>query len=97
MKTSHSSTCRKALQDISAYLDGDLDATACDAIERHARGCADCADVLDGLRKTVGLCRQAAGVTMPDAVRERARDAVRKLLAQSPSSMPGEGSHPPAE
>lgn len=81
MTTPHDPACRVMLHDLSAYLDGDLDATACDAIERHGRGCPDCAAVLDGLRKTVGLCRQAAGVTMPDDVRDRARAAVRQLLA----------------
>ena len=84
MTTPHTSACRATLQGISAYLDGDLDAAACDAIERHARGCPGCAAALDGLRQTVGLCRQAADVGMPDAVRERARDAVRQLLAQRP-------------
>lgn len=73
--------CRETLQNISAYLDGELDATACDAIERHSLGCPGCAALLDGLRKTVGLCRQAANVELPDAVRQRARAAVRRLLA----------------
>jgi len=86
--TAHPSACREMLHDISAYLDGDLDATACEAIERHGRDCPECAAVLDGLRATVGLCRQAAGLTMPDAVRERARAAVRQLLAQGPASTP---------
>jgi anti-sigma factor RsiW len=82
MTTPHPSACRETLQDISAYLDGDLDAVACGAIERHARGCPGCAATLEGLRKTVGLCRQAADVAMPDAVRARARAAVRQLLAE---------------
>lgn len=84
MTTPHTSACRETLQDISAYLDGDLDAAACHAIERHARGCPGCAAALDGLRQTVGLCRQAADVPMPEAVRARARAAVRQLLAQRP-------------
>jgi anti-sigma factor RsiW len=95
--TPHASMCRKTLLDLSAYLDGELDATACEAIEQHGRDCPDCAAVLDGLRMTVGLCRQATGVSMPDAVRERARTAVRQLLALAPSSTPGGRSRPPAE
>jgi anti-sigma factor RsiW len=97
MTTPQTPACRETLQALSAYLDGELDATACDAIERHGSECQDCAAVLDGVRKTVGLCRQGAAVTMPDAVRERARAAVRHLLAQEPAPMPGEGSHPAAE
>ena len=84
MTTPPTSACRETLQDISAYLDGDLDAVACEAIERHARRCPGCGAALDGLRQTVGLCRQAADVPMPEAVRVRARAAVRQLLARRP-------------
>jgi anti-sigma factor RsiW len=68
------------LANISAYLDGDLEATPCEAIEQHCQGCASCAALVRGLRETVGLCRAAAFIPLPDAVRQRARDSVRELL-----------------
>jgi anti-sigma factor RsiW len=74
------SDCKAILDNISAYLDGELDSTACEAIERHCRGCLTCAALVNGLRETVGLCRQAASVPLPAAVRQRARDSVRQLL-----------------
>jgi len=74
------SDCKAILANISAYLGGELDRTACDAIERHCQGCPTCAALVRGLRDTVGLCRQAAAVPLPDAVRQRARDNVRRLL-----------------
>jgi anti-sigma factor RsiW len=73
-------TCQEVLTNISGYLDGELDATACDAIARHCQACASCAALVIGLRDTVGLCRQAATTPLPDAVRQRARDSVRRLL-----------------
>ncbi len=73
-------TCHEVLTNISAYLDGELDMTACDAIERHCQDCASCAGLVNGLRETVGLCREAAAAPLPDAVRQRARDSVRRLL-----------------
>ena len=73
-------TCKDILGNISAYLDGELDRTACDAIERHCQGCASCASVVKGLRETVGLCREAGALPLPDAVRQRARESVRRLL-----------------
>jgi anti-sigma factor RsiW len=85
MTTAYPPPCREMLQDISAYLDGDLAPAACAAIERHAQECPACRAALEGLRQTVGLCRQAADLPMPDAVRIRARDAVRELLAQQPA------------
>jgi anti-sigma factor RsiW len=72
--------CPTILSNISAYLDGELQATACAAIEQHCQGCASCAALVDGLRQTVGLCREAGSIALPDAVRQRARNSVRELL-----------------
>jgi anti-sigma factor RsiW len=73
-------TCREVLANISGYLDGELDTTACEAIEKHRISCPNCAAIIEGLRETVGLCRQAATVPLPDAVRRRALARVRQLL-----------------
>jgi len=83
MSTRLSPECRALLEEISAYLDGELDATACDAIERHCRECAHCADFVEGLQATIGLCRRAANTPLPEAVRKRAMVAVRELLASA--------------
>lgn len=72
--------CKAMLSAISAYLDGDLDAAECAGIERHCAGCPACAEVVATLQRTVGLCRNAAAVPLPEAVRARARESVRKLL-----------------
>ena len=74
--------CPETLQRISAYLDGELDASACDEVERHCLECAACASVVDGLRRTVGICRAAGAAPLPEAVRQRARDRVRTLLSR---------------
>jgi anti-sigma factor RsiW len=73
-------TCKEVLANIAGYLDGELDTTACDAIERHCLECPSCASLVNGLRETVGLCRQAGTVPLPNAVRHRARESVRRLL-----------------
>ena len=80
MTDSAPTRCKEILASISAYLDGDLDAAACETIERHCQDCPSCAQVVDGLRDTVGLCRQAASMPIPEAVRQRAKDSVRRLL-----------------
>ena len=80
MKTDDTSACAAILSNISAFLDGELDATACAAIEAHCAACARCAPVVEGLQRTIGLCRAAATAPLPDAVRVRAREAVRRLL-----------------
>ena len=78
--SNQSGECRTVLAEISAYLDGELDTTGCEAIDRHCQHCASCRALVSGLRETVGLCRQAASVPLPESVRERARASVRRLL-----------------
>ncbi len=85
MTESSNTDCHTVLAGISAYLDGELDTTACHAIERHCQTCPRCAALVTGLRETVGLCRQAASVPLPESVRRRARASVRRLLDQDKS------------
>jgi anti-sigma factor RsiW len=72
--------CKAILANISAYLDGELDSTACEAIDRHCQACPTCAALVNGLRDTIGLCREAASLPLPESVRQRAQDSVRHLL-----------------
>jgi anti-sigma factor RsiW len=78
--------CAAMLAGISAYLDGDLDASACQAIELHCRACPRCAGVVEGLRETIGLCREAGKTPLPEAVRQRARASIERLLASEKPS-----------
>lgn len=72
--------CGAMLAGISAYLDGELDAAACQAIERHCRDCARCAALVAGLRETIGLCREAGTAPLPEGVRQRAKASIERLL-----------------
>jgi len=80
-----SAECTAMLTEISAYLDGDLGAAQCQAIERHCRTCARCATLVDGLRETIGLCREAGSTPLPEPVRQRARASIERLLASDTS------------
>jgi anti-sigma factor RsiW len=75
-----SESCAAILANISAFLDGELDATECAAIEAHCAHCERCAPVVAGLRDTIGLCRNVAAAPLPEPVRARAQEAVRRLL-----------------
>ncbi len=72
--------CAEILGEISAYLDGELEATRCAAIEAHCATCPDCAALVAGLQRTIGLCQGAAATPIPDAVRARAQASIRALL-----------------
>lgn len=79
-------TCEDLLAQISAYLDGDLNAATCERIEQHAQTCPECARVIADFRATTGICRKAAEAPLPDAVRAKAQERVRELLVRGPRS-----------
>ena len=64
-------TCRDMLQDLSAYVDGELEESLCLAIEEHMRGCQNCRVVVDTLRKTVLLYHQLPQEPLPEDVETR--------------------------
>ena len=76
--------CRTVLAEIEAYLDGELDAVGCAAIERHCDECPSCASVVRGLQTTIGLCRDAGLAPLPTSVRARAREQMIRLLEEPP-------------
>ncbi len=74
--------CERVLADVSAYLDGDLDAGACRQMKRHCRTCGRCRTLVSDLERTVRLCRKAGDRPLPARVRQRARAEVARLLAR---------------
>lgn len=64
--------CRHLLESLSEYVDGSLDDTLCQEIERHMEGCENCRIVVDTLRKTIYLYHAtAASPEVPEDVRAR--------------------------
>ncbi len=47
--------CKNAIQEISGYLDSDLDEGLRKDLEDHLRGCQHCKAVVDTTRKTIEL------------------------------------------
>jgi anti-sigma factor RsiW len=62
---------------LQAYFDGELDAAAVLAMERHLAGCADCAALLKDLETMRGLIRREASY-------HRAPEALRHAVAKAP-------------
>ena len=74
--------CDMLIERLSAFLDGDLSATECARISRHAKTCPRCTRVTSELSRTVGLCRRAANTPLPPALRRRARAGIARLLKE---------------
>jgi anti-sigma factor RsiW len=64
--------CHELLRTLSEYVDGTLDESFCQEIERHMADCERCQVVIDTLRKTVELYHQLPPAPpVPDSVRRR--------------------------
>jgi anti-sigma factor RsiW len=64
--------CKHLLTSLSDYVDGTLDETICDEIERHLGDCEDCQVVVNTLEKTVYLYHKTAEPQdVPQDVKQR--------------------------
>lgn len=64
-------TCQEIKQQLSAYLDCELDAAVCVELERHLRDCDNCRVVVDTLRKTILLYRDYARGSAPKSLKPK--------------------------
>ena len=60
MPTTHRHTpeCRALLEQISDYIDGELEAKLCVELEHHLADCEDCRVLVDTTQKTLVLYRR---------------------------------------
>jgi len=77
-----SSACRAYLERLSRYVDDELSGRARQGMVLHLRHCPCCHDLVDGLKRTVALCRAAGRRRLPVDVRVRAKARIARLLAQ---------------
>ena len=75
------SPCPDLVTMFSSHLEGDIDSSACAAMEQHLQGCERCRNTCDSLKKTLSLCRAGSGPEVPSAVQESVRQALRLFLA----------------
>lgn len=63
--------CQHLLGQLSDYVDGELEQTMCEEIERHLAGCQNCRIVVDTLSKTIALYRTQGQTPVPGDVQAR--------------------------
>jgi RNA polymerase sigma-70 factor (ECF subfamily) len=71
----------------SKYLEGDVDASTCETMEKHLASCPRCSSACDSLRATLRMCK-ASGPEVPRHVQDAVRAAVKGLLTL-PEAKPG--------
>ncbi len=81
--------CKEIFETLSDYLDDDLDAEACDAIETHLGKCAPCQAFLNTLQRTVDFCRDATVESLNDAGRAELRESLKRAYLDAVKGLQG--------
>ena len=76
-------TCKKAINQISGYLEGDLDEELKQVLEAHLIKCHHCHAVFDTTRKTIELYCDGKLFPLPDEVHNRLHEALRRKLRRA--------------
>ncbi|HXH50038.1 MAG TPA: zf-HC2 domain-containing protein [Terriglobia bacterium] len=69
--------CKDALQQITGYLDGNVDDELKRMLQVHLKCCHHCQVVFDTTKKTIELYCDGKLFPLPSNVRERLHDALR--------------------
>ena len=71
--------CRELLDQLSEYLDGELDLSACEELEGHMEDCPPCQAFLESLRRTVEHVRAVPGASLTPEMKRELVAAYRRL------------------
>lgn len=78
------SNCKDLFAALSEYLDADLPAGDCAAIEAHIADCAPCVKFVASLKQTVRLCKDCGPAAelppLSEDVRQRLLDAYQESI-----------------
>ena len=70
--------CHGLCEQLSEYLDGELDPEICAQLERHLNDCPPCESFLESLRRAVELTRSLSVRKLPEDLEEQVIAAYRK-------------------
>jgi anti-sigma factor RsiW len=77
--------CKGVVREISNYIDGDLNAATKQEIERHLGHCEDCKLVVNQTKMTVDVFCDSKAVELPEPVRARLHEALRRKMQEAKS------------
>ena len=74
--------CQEVWQELSNYLDGEIDVNLRERIRRHLENCKHCTAVFDGTRNVVQLLADGRAFTLPAGFSNRLR---KRIAASNPA------------
>ena len=72
--------CNRAIKEISGYLDDELDQELKQTLEAHLTYCNHCHAVYDSTKKTIEIYCDDKLFSLPEDVRTRLHEALRRKL-----------------
>ncbi len=76
--------CDELLKVLSDYVDGQVDPTLCQELEKHLGGCDACRVVVDNLRKTIAVYQGEKVVELPAEFQTRLQQTLQAKWKQRP-------------
>ncbi len=77
--------CRRFLEQLGDYLDGDGDASLREDVERHIGRCHDCWVVVDSCKKTISIYQCQELQPIPPSLHERLMKALEARCREGKS------------
>ena len=74
--------CKGVIREISNYIDGELELTIRQELERHLEHCEDCTMILDQTRKSIEILCDSEPIPLSADLRTRLRSALRDKLGK---------------
>ncbi len=74
--------CKGVIREISNYIDGELELTMKQELERHLQHCEDCTMVVDQTKLTVEIFCDSKPVDLPREVKSRLHEVLRRKIRE---------------
>ena len=74
--------CKGVIREISNYIDGELELTMKQELERHLQHCEDCTMVVDQTKLTVEIFCDSRPVDLPREVKSRLHEVLRRKIRE---------------
>ena len=69
--------CKRILQELNLYIDGELERDLCKQLEAHLKDCDRCRIVRDTTKRTIQFYRDQVPMELPALIRNRLHAALR--------------------
>jgi len=76
--------CTGAIRELSNYIDGSLELSIRQELERHLEHCHDCTIVVQQTRTSIEILVRCKPAALPSGVRERLHQKLREKLDKKP-------------